>query len=144
MKYLFFCALFIVLNLNLLQAQTTSPLGTWKSVDDKTGEIKSHVELFQKNGRMYGKVVKILANLPSTKCEDCTGEKKGQPIMGMVIIEDLQEQEGAWKSGTILDPQSGNVYACAMWLENDNPNELKVRGKHWTGLCRTQTWHRVK
>lgn len=64
--------------------------------------------------------------------------------MGMVIIEGLQESEGAWKSGTILDPQNGNVYGCSVWVESEKPNELKVRGKHWTGIYRTQTWFRVK
>ncbi len=31
-----------------------------------------------------------------------------------------------------------------MWFEKGQPDELRVRGKHWTGLYRTQTWYRVK
>jgi len=120
------------------------PLGVWKSIDDKTGEAKSHVEVYQKNGKMYGKIIKILTDKPDAKCDDCKGSKKGQPVMGMVIIEGLQESEGAWKNGTILDPQNGNVYGCSVWVESEKPNELKVRGKHWTGIYRTQTWFRVK
>lgn len=144
MKYLFFCALSFALGLTQIQAQSSSPFGVWKSIDDKTGEAKSHVEVYQKNGKMYGKITKILTDKPNAKCDECKGDKKGQPVMGMVIIEGLQEDSGTWKNGSILDPQNGNVYGCSIWLENDKPNELKVRGKHWTGIYRTQTWYRVK
>ena len=143
MKYFFFCFL-MLLGIGSLSAQSNSPFGVWKSVDDKTGEAKSHVEVYQKNGKMYGKIVKILTDKPNAKCDECKGDKKGQPVNGMVIIEGMQESEGSWKNGTILDPQNGNVYGCVVWVEADKPNELKVRGKHWTGIYRTQTWFRVK
>ncbi len=143
MKHFFFCFL-MLLGIGSLSAQSNSPFGVWKSVDDKTGEAKSHVEVYQKNGKMYGKIVKILTDKPNAKCDECKGDKKGQPVNGMVIIEGMQEVEGSWKNGTILDPQNGNVYGCVVWVEADKPNELKVRGKHWTGIYRTQTWFRVK
>ena len=143
MKYFFFLMLGMLCLSASVNAQN-SPFGVWKSIDDKTGEAKSHVEVYQKNGKLYGKIVKILTDKPDAKCEDCKGSKKGQPVMGMVIIEGLQESEGAWKSGTITDPQNGNVYGCSVWVESEKPNELKVRGKHWTGIFRTQTWFRVK
>ena len=144
MKYFLFCALCTWFSMGGLQAQDGSPFGVWKSIDDKTGEAKSHVEVYQKNGKMYGKIIKILTDKPNAKCDDCKGDKKGQPVMGMVIIEGMQEVDGAWRNGSILDPQNGNVYGCVIWLEKDEPNELKVRGKHWTGIFRTQTWYRVK
>lgn len=143
MKYFFFLMLGLLCSTAGMNAQN-GPFGVWKSIDDKTGEAKSHVEVYQKNGKMYGKIIKILTDKPDAKCEDCKGSKKDQPVMGMVIIEGLQESEGAWKSGTILDPQNGNVYGCSVWVESEKPNELKVRGKHWTGIYRTQTWFRVK
>ncbi|HOY15823.1 MAG TPA: DUF2147 domain-containing protein [Haliscomenobacter sp.] len=143
MKYCFFLMLAMLCLSTSVNAQN-GPLGVWKSIDDKTGEAKSHVEVYQKNGKMYGKIIKILTDKPDAKCDDCKGSKKGQPVMGMVIIEGLQESEGAWKNGTILDPQNGNVYGCSVWVESEKPNELKVRGKHWTGIYRTQTWFRVK
>lgn len=143
MKYCFFSFL-MLLGIANLTAQSNSPFGVWKSIDDKTGEAKSHVEVYQKNGKMYGKIIKILTDKPNAKCDECKGDKKGQPVNGMVIIEGMQEVEGTWKNGTILDPQNGNVYGCVVWVETDKPNELKVRGKHWTGIYRTQTWFRVK
>lgn len=143
MKYCFFCFL-MLLGIANLTAQSNSPFGVWKSIDDKTGEAKSHVEVYQKNGKMYGKVVKILTDKPNAKCDECKGDKKGQPVNGLVIIEGLQDVEGVWRNGTILDPENGNIYGCVIWLEGEKPNELKVRGKHWTGIYRTQTWYRVK
>jgi uncharacterized protein (DUF2147 family) len=144
MKYFLSFFLFgLLCTIGTLKAQT-GPFGVWKSIDDKTGEAKSNVEVYQKNGKLYGKVIKILTDKPNAKCDDCKGDKKDQPVQGMVIIEGLQETEGTWKNGTILDPENGNVYGCVIWLEEGKPNELKVRGKHWSGLYRTQTWYRVK
>lgn len=121
-----------------------SPVGVWKTIDDKTGEAKSHVELYQRNGKLYGKVVKLLQRAPDTVCEKCKGDKANKPLVGMVIVEGLEAGPDAWRRGTILDPESGNEYGCSMWFEGSNTSELKVRGKHWTGLYRTQTWYRVK
>ena len=143
MKYFLSFAVLGLFCICTLKAQN-SPFGVWKSIDDKTGEAKSNVEVYQKNGKLYGKVIKILTDKPNAKCDDCKGDKKDQPVQGMVIIEGLQESAGTWKNGTILDPENGNVYGCVIWLEEGKPNELKVRGKHWSGLYRTQTWYRVK
>lgn len=140
MKFLFsiaftFCTFF---------AFSQSPIGVWKSVDDETGEEKSNVTIYEQKGKVYGKITKILSAAPDVVCDQCPGDKKNQPVMGLVIIEDLKEDDGYWKKGKILDPESGNVYGCSIWFEDGKPDELKVRGKHWTGFYRTQTWHRVK
>jgi uncharacterized protein (DUF2147 family) len=142
MKSLFFAAFFLLFSSISLQAQ--SPLGVWKTIDDKTGEAKSHLELYEKNGKLYGKVVKLLKSSPDRKCDECKGDKKDKPILGMVLVDGLYSSEGKWKGGSILDPENGNVYGCTVWLENGKPDELKVKGIHWTGLSRTQTWYRVK
>jgi uncharacterized protein (DUF2147 family) len=119
-------------------AQSDTILGVWKTVDDTTGEEKSKVFLYKDtDGKIYGKIVGITdpARQEST-CDHCNGSKKGQPIMGMVIIEGLQESDAVYEGGTILDPQIGKVYKCKLWREN---NQLKVRG-YWGFLYRTQTW----
>ena len=140
MKFLFsiaftFCTVF---------AFSQSPIGVWKSIDDATGEERSNVTIYEQNGKIYGKITKLLAAKPDILCEECSGAKKNKPILGLVIIEDLKAEGGYWKSGKILDPESGNVYGCSIWFEEGESDELKVRGKHWTGFYRTQTWHRVK
>ena len=122
----------------------SSPVGVWKTIDDKTGEAKSHLEIYEQGGEYHGKVVKLLKSEPDKKCTECPGKKKNQPIMGMVVVEGLKPQDGHWKKGKILDPENGSEYGCTVWFEKGKPDELKVRGIHWTGLYRTQTWYRVK
>ncbi|MBK6946807.1 MAG: DUF2147 domain-containing protein [Haliscomenobacter sp.] len=118
-----------------------SPVGVWKTIDDETGQPKSHVELYLRNGKLYGKVVRLLQKPADTLCEKCKGDKKDKPVLRMIIVENLTQEDRVWKGGNILDPVSGNTYACSMWLEDGN---LRVRGKHWTGLYRTQTWYRLQ
>lgn len=125
-------------------AAAQSPVGTWKTIDDKTGDAKSHLEIYEKGGKLYGKVVKLLKKGPDTRCEKCSGAKKDQLLIGMNVVEGMAAEDGMWKGGKILDPENGNEYACSMWFEKGKPDELRVRGKHWTGLYRTQTWYRVK
>ncbi len=117
-------------------------LGKWKTIDDATGEAKSHVEIYERGGKLYGKVVKILnEDRADSLCEKCSGKKHNQPVNGLVIIENLSKKDNYYKGGTILDPENGKEYGCSIWLED---GKLKVRGKHWSGLYRTQTWYRVK
>ncbi len=126
-----------------LQAQGT-PAGVWKTVDDETGEAKSYVEIFEENGAYHGKISKLLHSAQDETCTECPGKKKGQKLVGMRILEGLKAYGDHWKKGTILDPESGNEYGCSVWFEEGKPDELKVRGVHWTGLYRTQTWYRAE
>ncbi len=121
-----------------------SPIGTWKTIDDSSGEAKSHIEIYEQNGKLYGKIIKTLAADAKEYCEKCTGDKKNKPIIGLVILEDLKPVKDYWGKGTIMDPENGKEYGASIWFEDGDTKELKVRGKHWTGLYRTQTWHRVK
>jgi uncharacterized protein (DUF2147 family) len=128
----------------VLSAQNSSPLGLWKTIDDETKEAKSHMELYEKNGKVYGKITKLLLKPADTVCEKCKGEKANKPLIGMILIDGLVKSGEQWKGASILDPVSGNYYDCTIWLSESNENELKVKGKHWTGLSRTQTWYRIK
>ena len=132
-----------VLAFGTIIAQTSTPVGLWKTIDDKTGKAKSHVEIYEEDGTFHAKIVKLLLKPADTTCDECGGDKKDKPLIGMVILEDLQPYKYYWKNGTILDPESGSTYGCSIWFEDDKPNELQVRGKHWTGIFRTQTWHRM-
>ena len=141
-KFSFLAAIFS-LTVFGLQGQS-SPVGIWKTIDDATGEAKSHVEIYENGGEYYGKIVKLLQHDASVTCQECPGDKKNQPLIGMVILEELKPFKDYWKKGNILDPESGNQYGCSIWFDDGEKDELKVRGKHWTGLYRTQTWYRVE
>lgn len=135
---------FILLLCSTSWGFSQNPLGTWKTIDDKTGEAKSHIEIYSENDALHGKISKLLQSDEDTLCDKCPGQKNMKPVLGMVILENLKPFKGYWKKGKILDPESGNEYGCSMWFEEEKNNELKVRGKHWTGLFRTQTWYRVR
>ena len=133
-------ALALWLSAFALQGQALT--GTWRTVDDETGEAKSHVEVYQSGGKYYAKVTKLLREPPDRKCDKCPGERYMQPVLGMVVSEPLTMQDGHLTGGKILDPEKGKWYTCKMWLKEGDPNILVVRG-YLFGFYRTQYWHRV-
>lgn len=125
-------------------AYSQSPVGTWKTIDDKTGKEKSYVKIYEtKSGKLQGEVVKILTpGRENAKCEKCEGDKKGKPIKGMVILWGMEKDGSEWTGGHILDPNSGKQYKCSMKLNGD---KLEVRGYLGISLLgRTQIWERVE
>jgi uncharacterized protein (DUF2147 family) len=138
-----------MLTLALLLLGTTlalaqSPVGVWKTIDDNTGEAKSHVEIFEQDGSLHGRVVRLLLKPEDTLCDACKGDKHNKPVVGMVIVADLEPYRDYWRNGTIMDPENGNEYSCSIWFEDGQTDQLQVRGRHWSGLYRTQTWYRVR
>jgi uncharacterized protein (DUF2147 family) len=127
-----------------IQLVAQNPLGMWRSVDDKTGQAKSIIEIYEHQGEVHGKITQLLQKPQDSKCEKCSGDKKGQPVVGMTILWGLKAKDAKWSDGAILDPESGKEYKCTIWFENNKNTELKVRGYHWSGIYRTQTWYRVK
>ena len=117
--------------------------GKWKTVDDETGETKSVVEIFKKDNKAFGRIVKIInKERQDAVCDKCDTDdpRRDQKILGMEIIKDLEKDGSEWDGGTILDPQNGKVYKCKLWVED---KKLTVRGYigfSWIG--RSQTWLR--
>nr|WP_315255979.1 DUF2147 domain-containing protein [uncultured Flavobacterium sp.] len=128
----------------VFNAQSQNVLGKWKTIDDETGQAKSIVEVYEKGGKVYGKVVEILrAEHKKDICTKCEGAEKNKPILGMIIINGLEKDDAEYNGGTILDPQNGKKYKCYIALES--PDKLKLRG--YIGLSimgRTQYWTRVR
>lgn len=142
MKNYFFTFLFVaVAGIFSVNAQVT---GKWKTIDDKTGDAKSIVEIYEQNGKIYGKVVEILNPAKkNSKCDKCDGADKGKPIEGLIIIKGLKKDGDKYTDGDILDPQKGKLYSCTIKL--DGKDKLDVRGYMGISMLgRTQVWHRVK
>ncbi|SDJ97546.1 DUF2147 domain-containing protein [Microbulbifer yueqingensis] len=114
--------------------------GKWRTIDDETGQPKSIVEIYERNGKYYGRVVDLLMKPDDTICEKCPGARQGQPIVGMNIITDMVKKGDVYEGGQILDPAKGKVYDAKMWREG---NTLKVRG-YLGFFYRTQSWQRVQ
>ncbi|AZQ57927.1 DUF2147 domain-containing protein [Maribacter sp. MJ134] len=122
-----------------------SVFGKWKTIDDRTGKPKGIINIYEKNGLMYGYVEDILEKgKENAKCIKCDGELKDKPVVGMEIITAAKENEdGEWKGKRLFDPEQAMTFRCKIWLNPDNPNELKVRG-YLAFIYRTQTWLRVE
>jgi uncharacterized protein (DUF2147 family) len=119
-------------------------VGKWKTIDDNSGEAKSIVEVYKKDGKVYGKIIEILN--PAKKgvlCTECTGADKDKPVEGLVFIRGLKKDGDEYNSGIIIDPENGKEYKCYITLEG--ADKLKVRGYIGFSLIgRTQYWQRVK
>jgi uncharacterized protein (DUF2147 family) len=121
-----------------------SPVGTWQTIDDHTGQPKALVQISESGGVLSGKVVKGLGanDRPERRCTACTDERKGQLILGMTIIDGMKHVSSDWEGGHILDPENGSIYKCKMQLA-DGGNQLVVRGYIGISLLgRSQTWIR--
>jgi len=123
-----------------------SPVGRWKTVDDTTGKAKSLVQIWEANGRVYGKIEQLLEpdpKYPNPRCVRCIGDLKDKPVIGMRILWDLRKNGDTWSGGMVLDPENGKVYHCSLEIKDDG-NRLRVRaflGFSWLG--RTQDWLRA-
>jgi uncharacterized protein (DUF2147 family) len=128
----------------LFYAQGSGVIGKWKTIDDQSGEEKSVVEIYEKSGKIYGKVLKIFdENHRKARCVDCEGEDTNKPVIGLNVIKELIKDGKEYNSGKILDPKNGKVYKCFITLESTD--KLKVRGYIGFALLgRTQYWQRVK
>ena len=65
-----------------------SPVGLWETIDDRTGQARSHVRIAERNGVLVGHIEEILdASQREARCLKCEGSRKDQPVRGMAIIE---------------------------------------------------------
>ncbi|MEM6769368.1 MAG: DUF2147 domain-containing protein, partial [Bacteroidota bacterium] len=70
--------IFAVASFSLLAQSMDTPEGLWQTKDDETGEVKSVVEIYEQNGKYFGKIVEILTANKDAKCTKCSGKQKNQ------------------------------------------------------------------
>lgn len=136
---LFFLVLMLSFSVN---AQTI--FGKWENRDEETGKVDSVIEVYQKDGKAYAKIIEITdADRQDAVCDKCTGKNKNKPILGMNILTGLKKDGEEWNGGKILDPKNGKKYKCFIKLEE--ANKLKIRGYiGFSLLGRTAYWFRKK
>ncbi|USX22988.1 DUF2147 domain-containing protein [Oxalobacteraceae bacterium OTU3REALA1] len=126
-------------------AQTASPAGLWKNIDDVSGKPRALIRITETNGTLEGKIEKVFpgpTESQNPKCEKCEGANKDAPIVGLVILSGLKKDGDAYADGQILDPDNGKLYSSKAQLA-DGGKKLNVRG--YIGvpmLGRSQTWVR--
>ena len=136
--FLTFAVLFIT------TTYSQSVIGKWKTIDDETGQAKSIVEIYEANGKIYGKIIEIFDVARKAEvCKECSGADKNKPILGMIILRGLSKDDDEYNGGKIIDPKNGKTYKCSIALENKD--KLKVRGYIGFSLIgRSQYWVRIK
>jgi len=127
-------------------AATDTPVGTWRQIDDVTGKPKSIIQITDDHGKLQGKVLQVLLSDdgPHPLCKKCEGERKDQPIEGMVIMWNVSKDDDVWDGGKILDPKTGKVYRVKLSLTDDG-QKLDVHGYIGISLLgRSQVWERMQ
>ena len=129
------CLLLLALVFSSLfaSAQIDKIVGEWYTVDDETGAVKALVDIYKgDNDLYYGKIIKVFKNGQ----ENPNSDRKG-----LVIVKDMQAEDGMLKGGTIYEPESGKTYYAKISY-NEADNTITLRGsldrRGWVG--RSQTW----
>ena len=125
-------------------AANDTPVGTWKTIDDATGKPKSIVQITEQNGELQAKVLKVLQSDegPNPLCRKCEGERKDQPVEGMVIMWGVTRDGDEWDGGKILAPHNGKTYKVKLSML-EGGQKLDVHGYIGFALLgRSQVWER--
>ncbi|MES2956527.1 MAG: DUF2147 domain-containing protein [Pseudomonadota bacterium] len=127
-------------------AQMT-PVGTWRTIDDATGEAKSEVVISENAGVLGGRISKLLSKGADQNavCDKCPDDRKDKPLIGLELMRGAKKAEGknVWEGGKIVDPEGGTVYSLKL-TPVEGGKKLNVHA--FVGLAfigRTQTWVRV-
>lgn len=136
--------LILILSLLLgISSQAQSVLGKWENRNED-GKVNSIIEVYEKDDKIYGKVDRIMREEDRDRvCSKCEGELKDEPIEGMELMKGLKKDGDEYSGGTIVDPKSGKEYRCKIWLDEDNPDVLKVRG-YISLFYKTKKWRRAE
>ena len=131
---------------NTVIAENLSPVGLWKTIDDKTGKPRSLIRINESNGEYSATIEKglLATDVNEAICDKCTDERKNQKLIGMTIAKGLKKNGPQYDGGEILDPDNGKIYRCKMKLD-ETGNRLEVRGFVGISLLgRSQIWNRVE
>jgi len=143
MKRSLFAIVFALMSVPALAQM--SPVGLWRSIDDKTGEAKAEIRITENAGVVSGRIDKRLGKdaKPDDVCDECSDDRKGKPILGLEIIRGARKADGrdVWEGGKILDPENGRNYTLRL-TPIEGGKRLEVRGSV-LGIGRTQTWVRI-
>ena len=138
--------LFFVATASFSQAQVSKMLGQWNTFDDKTGEMRSCVNITEKDGTYYCEIIKLYEKDTNGQYKvmqphypkDCEG------VVGTQLFKEMKVN-GDHLKGKVYDPESLKTYFGKITYK-DKTDELVLRGSlDKAGLLgRSQTWKRNK
>lgn len=124
-------------------ARLRSPVGLWEPLDT-SGKPQGLIRIFEVNGLYYGRIEPSSpTDDRNARCTRCTDDRRGQRIIGLVLLRHLRPAGGEYVGGDILDPDTGRVYGCTVRL-TDGGHRLIMRGFLGISLFgSSRTWLRV-
>ena len=145
MKKLLFLLLFVA-TATLGQAQVSKMLGLWNTFDDKTGDMRSTVRIYEEKGTYQAEIVTIYekdAN-GNYKVMKAPYPKEYEGVVGTQIFKEMKVHSDHLK-GKVYDPESQKTYHGKVTY-HAKTDELILRGSlDKAGLLgRSQTWKRKK
>ena len=112
-----------------------------------TEENKSIVEIFEKDGKFFGKIVWIKESKdengnPLKDSKNPIPAFRQRPLLGMIFMTNFEyDGDNVWSEGQVYDPESGNTYSGKLTLVNNNT--ITARGFIGFSLIgRNTTWKR--
>ena len=149
-KLLIKCMLGMTMGFSSVLAYAASIEGYWKSIDDRTGEQLSIVEIRKgADGRYHGKIAyryPVPGGAALINCTKCPPPYTNQPILGLEIFSGFKEdpdKRNAYVDGKVLEPKSGKIYKGKANLSAEG-KRLRLRGYVGiSALGRTQVWIRT-
>ncbi len=146
MKKFLFLILFVV-TATLGQAQISKMLGQWDTFDDKTGDMRSTVRIYEAgNGTYQAEIVTLYEKDANGKYQVMKAPfpKGFENIIGTKLFKNMKEDDDKLR-GEVYDPESQKTYYGKVTYKAKN-DELVLRGSlDRAGLLgRSQTWKRHK
>ena len=145
MKKLLFLFLFMATAM-LGQAQVSKMIGQWNTFDDKTGDLRSTVNIYEEKGTYQAVITTLYEKDANGKYQVMKAPyaKEFEGVVGTKLFKEMKV-DGEHLKGKIYDPESTNTYNGKVSYKAKT-DELIVRGSlDRAGLLgRSQTWKRKK
>jgi len=126
-------------------AQEPSAVGLWQQVDEN-GKVSGWFIISEHGPTYEGTIVKMFMEPgqdTNPHCDQCSGDQKGAPWLGLTIIKGMERKGLDYENGTILDPRHGSEWHALMKLSPDG-QDLTVRGfLGFALLGQSQYWKRL-
>ena len=122
-------------------------VGTWKTIDDRTGYSLSDVEISKGKDNHYSAKIINTRAVPGAaalqSCEKCAGSQKNMPLLGMTLLSGLTAdpaKDNEFVGGRLLDPKSGRHYTARARLLSGGKH-LVIHGRSGgAAVGRNLTW----
>jgi len=150
--------LFLILGISGLCFAADPAEGFWLSVDEKTNEVTAGWQIYQEGGRLYGKILSMVAHQRGTIAANCKESYRGFPVTGKVntmpvagtpwIFGLTSGRVGIWTGGHVVNPEDGGMFNCKITFHPADGKKfaadtLEMRGEIGLGIGRSQFWRKA-